>query len=213
MKDYEVAIRFTKEFYDQNKPFIEGLVKRAGKPVLIEMWDQRFFYFVLKFEFNFIDSLDKASALSTVQIDVENAERYDITYVDQTAARSGPSSSTARPPAPSSAASTAAREAAHGERERQSAHAAGMAVARPRYGSSRLSDKHVPFAEKLAEKLKDVRVDIDDREETVGKKVRDAGQGMGTIRGHHRRRRDEQRQIAGRRPRRSPSPTSRRRST
>ena len=83
LKDYEVAIRFTREFYENNKEFIEGLVKRAGKPVVIEMWDQRFFYFVLKFEFNFIDSLDKASAFSTVQIDVENAERYDITYVDQ----------------------------------------------------------------------------------------------------------------------------------
>ena len=42
------------------------------------MWDTRFFYFVLKFEFNFVDALAKASALSTVQIDVENAERYDI---------------------------------------------------------------------------------------------------------------------------------------
>ena len=31
------------------------------KPVLIEMWDERFFYFVLKFEFNFVDTLDKAS--------------------------------------------------------------------------------------------------------------------------------------------------------
>ncbi len=53
-----------------------------NKPVLIELWDQRFFYFVLKFEFNYIDAMDKASALSTVQIDVENAERYGIKYID-----------------------------------------------------------------------------------------------------------------------------------
>jgi len=83
-RDYEVAIRFTREFYDDtaNKEFIEELVRIAGKPVLIERWDQRFFYFVLKFEFNFVDALGKASALSTVQIDVENAERYGIKYVD-----------------------------------------------------------------------------------------------------------------------------------
>jgi len=81
--DYEVAIRFTKDFYNENKQFIEGLVDIVQKPVLIEMWDDRFFYFVLKFEFNFVDTLDKASALSTVQIDVENAERYDIAYVDE----------------------------------------------------------------------------------------------------------------------------------
>ena len=38
---------------------------------------------MLKFEFNFVDALDKAAALSTVQIDVENAQRYDITYYDE----------------------------------------------------------------------------------------------------------------------------------
>jgi len=82
LDDYEVAIRFTKEFRDEKREFIEGLVGIVNKPVLIEMWEERFFYFVLKFEFNFVDALDKASALSTVQIDVENAERYDINYTD-----------------------------------------------------------------------------------------------------------------------------------
>ncbi|KQC13185.1 MAG: threonine--tRNA ligase, partial [Methanosaeta sp. SDB] len=82
LDDYEVAIRFTREFYDENREFVEGLVRIVNKPVLIEMWEERFFYFVLKFEFNFVDALDKASALSTVQIDVENAERYDINYTD-----------------------------------------------------------------------------------------------------------------------------------
>jgi len=81
-EDYEVAIRFTRDFYDAHRDFITELVRIAGKPVLIELWDQRFFYFVLKFEFNFIDALGKASALSTVQIDVENAARYGIRYID-----------------------------------------------------------------------------------------------------------------------------------
>ncbi len=81
--DYEVAIRFTRDFYEENKEFIKELVKLVNRPVLIQMWDERFFYFVLKFEFNFVDSLDKAAALSTVQIDVENAERYGITYYDE----------------------------------------------------------------------------------------------------------------------------------
>ncbi|MEM2587229.1 MAG: threonine--tRNA ligase, partial [Candidatus Bathyarchaeia archaeon] len=81
--DYELAIRFTKDFYEENKDFIVSLVKIFGKPALAEMWDERFFYFVLKWEFNFVDNLDKASALSTDQIDIENAERYGITYVDE----------------------------------------------------------------------------------------------------------------------------------
>ncbi|MFQ6121167.1 MAG: threonine--tRNA ligase, partial [Methanosarcinales archaeon] len=83
LEDYEVAIRFTRDFYEENKEFIHNLQNKVNKPVLIEMWDSRFFYFVLKFEFNYIDALDKASALSTVQIDVENAERYGINYIDE----------------------------------------------------------------------------------------------------------------------------------
>ncbi len=79
--DLEFAIRVTKEFYDENKDFVMGLVKRWNRPALVEMWNDRFFYFVFKYEWNFVDCLDKASALNTDQIDVENAERYGITYV------------------------------------------------------------------------------------------------------------------------------------
>ncbi|MEM0049659.1 MAG: threonine--tRNA ligase [Candidatus Bathyarchaeia archaeon] len=88
--DYEMAIRFTKNFYESNRDFIVSLVKIFGKPALVEMWEERFFYFVLKWEFNFIDNLDKASALSTDQIDVENAERYGIYYVDERGERKTP---------------------------------------------------------------------------------------------------------------------------
>jgi len=82
-KDYEAAVRFTRDFWEEHRDFIVELAKIIGKPILIEMWDQRFFYFILKFEFNFVDNLDKAAALSTVQIDVENAERFGITYYDE----------------------------------------------------------------------------------------------------------------------------------
>ena len=81
--DHEVAIRFVKEFFNNNKELAINLAKIAKKPILLELWDEKYFYFVMKFEFNVIDSMDKASALSTVQIDVENAERFDISYTDE----------------------------------------------------------------------------------------------------------------------------------
>jgi threonyl-tRNA synthetase len=81
--DSEVALRFVKEYYEKNKNFAKELAQLAGKPILIELWDEKYFYFVTKFEFNIIDSMNKASALSTVQIDVENAERFNITYADE----------------------------------------------------------------------------------------------------------------------------------
>ena len=46
--DYEMAIRFTEDFYNENKSLIEELVRKNGRPVLVETWKERFFYFVLK---------------------------------------------------------------------------------------------------------------------------------------------------------------------
>ncbi|MDQ4050732.1 MAG: threonine--tRNA ligase, partial [Thermoproteota archaeon] len=81
INDVEMAIRFTEDFYSENKEFVTELINRFGKPVLVETWKERFFYFTLKWEFNFIDGLGKASALSTDQIDVENGARYNVEFV------------------------------------------------------------------------------------------------------------------------------------
>jgi threonyl-tRNA synthetase len=81
--DIEMALRTTKDFFEEHKDFIVDLVKKLGKPILIEMWDERIFYFILKFEFNFVDLSEKASALSTDQIDIENGKRYNITFADK----------------------------------------------------------------------------------------------------------------------------------
>jgi threonyl-tRNA synthetase len=58
--DYELAIRFTKDFYINNKPIIVSLVENFDKPALVEIWDEKIFYFVLKWEFNFFAILEKA---------------------------------------------------------------------------------------------------------------------------------------------------------
>jgi threonyl-tRNA synthetase len=82
-EDLEMAIRFTEDFYIDNKDFIKQISLKIKKPILVEMWKEKFFYFILKWEFNYIDNLGKASALSTDQIDVENALRYGITFIDE----------------------------------------------------------------------------------------------------------------------------------
>ena len=87
---YEAGIRIVRDFFEANRDFYVALAQKMGKPVLLELWRERFFYFVTKFEFNVIDAFDKAAALSTVQIDVENAERFDIKYTDATGARNHP---------------------------------------------------------------------------------------------------------------------------
>ncbi len=88
--DFEVAFRCQTDFFEENREWYVSFVKRVGKPILLELFDKRYAYFITKFEFNFIDSKSKATALSTVQIDVENAETYDITYVDEDGSKKRP---------------------------------------------------------------------------------------------------------------------------
>src|SRR3972149_5810804 len=174
LPDYEVAIRFTRDFYEENRDFIVNLVKTVNKPVLIELWDQRFFYFVLKFEFNYVDAMDKASALSTVQIDVENAERYGIKYIDSNGAEKRPFILHCSPSGAIERCIYALLEKAYMNSE------AGMVPMFPVWLSPTqvriipVTEKHTGYAEKVGGEL-GCRVDIDDREETVGKKIRDAG--------------------------------------
>lgn len=174
LDDYEVAIRFTQDFYEENKEFVKSLVDIVKKPVLIEMWDERFFYFVLKFEFNFVDALDKASALSTVQIDVENAERYDITYTDTDGSLRRPVILHCSPSGAIERLMYALLEKAHYQAE-----AGKVPMFLPWLSPTQvriipIAERHIARAEEVAQSLK-FRTDVDDRDETVGRKIRDAG--------------------------------------
>ncbi|WP_455143192.1 threonine--tRNA ligase [Candidatus Hodarchaeum mangrovi] len=86
MKDiditFETAFRMTYDFYEENHDWIKAMVQSLNKPVLLELFNIRYAYFILKFEFNVVDAQKKAAALSTVQIDVENAERFNIKYIN-----------------------------------------------------------------------------------------------------------------------------------
>ncbi|MHA1215404.1 MAG: threonine--tRNA ligase [Candidatus Hodarchaeales archaeon] len=88
--DFETAFRMTTKFYEENENWILEMIKRLGKPVLLELFSSRYAYFILKFEFNVVDTQLKAAALSTVQIDVENSERFDIKYVNEKGQNSFP---------------------------------------------------------------------------------------------------------------------------
>ena len=172
--DYEVAIRFTRDFYNQNREFIEGLVDIVKKPVLIEMWDERFFYFVLKFEFNFVDTLDKASALSTVQIDVENSERYDMSYVDEAGERQRPILLHCSPSGAIERVMYALLEKAARLSEEGKLPMLETWLSPTQVRIIPVAERHQARALQIASEL-GLRTDIDDRDETVGKKIRDAG--------------------------------------
>mgnify|MGYP003977099529 FL=1 len=174
--DYDMAIRFTEDFYNENKSSIEELVKKHGKPVLVEMWKEKFFYFVLKWEFNFIDNLGKASALSTDQIDTENGERYGIEFVDENNKKQHPiilhnSPSGAIERIIYALLEKAAKDSKEGRKPQFP-----LWLAPTQVRIIPLKDEFNDFSNDLFEKItsNDVRVDIDDRNESIGKRIREA---------------------------------------
>ena len=174
--DYEMAIRFTEEFYNENKDLITELVKKIGKPVLVEMWKERFFYFVLKWEFNYIDSFGKASALSTDQIDVENGNRYGIEFVDEQNKTKNPiilhnSPSGAIERIMYVLLEKAAKDAKEGRKPQLP-----LWLAPTQVRIIPLKDEFLDFSKDIATKLseKNIRVDIDDRNDSIGKRIREA---------------------------------------
>jgi threonyl-tRNA synthetase len=174
--DYELAIRFTKDFYEDNKDFILSLVKLFNKPVLVEMWEERFFYFVLKWEFNFIDNLNKASALSTDQIDIENAKRYDMTYVDEKGEKQYPLVLHCSPSGGIERGVYALLEKAHRDSLKGKAPILPLWLSPTQVRVISVSERFLDDAEKLMNKIasQNIRVDVDDRPLSLGKRVRAA---------------------------------------
>ena len=174
--DYEMAIRFTEDFYSENKSLIEELVRKNGKPVLVETWKERFFYFVLKWEFNFVDNLGKASALSTDQIDVENGKRYNIEYINE---NNKPQNPIILHNSPSGAVERviyallekAAKDTKEGRKPQFP-----LWLAPTQVRIIPVKPEFLDYCEKIADKVSsfDIRVDVDDRNESVGKSIRDA---------------------------------------
>lgn len=175
-EDYELAVRFTRDFYEENKDFILSLVKLINKPALVEMWKGRFFYFTLKWEFNFVDNLDKASALSTDQIDIENAERYGITYVDEKGEKRYPLVLHCCPSGAIERGVYAMLEKAYREHQKGNVSILPLWLSPTQVRIVPVSERFFKDAEKLMDEIggHNIRVDLDDRLITMQKKVREA---------------------------------------
>jgi threonyl-tRNA synthetase len=174
--DYEIGIRFTRGFYEENRDFIADLAKVFGKPMLAEVWSERFFYFVLKWDLNFVDNQDKAAALSTDQIDVENAERYGITYVDEKGEKRYPLILHCSPSGAIERDIYALLEKAYREQMAGKAPMLPLWLSPTQMRLIPISDKYMDKVEELAGQIAShcIRVDIDDSASTLQKKVREA---------------------------------------
>ncbi len=173
--DYIVAFRVVKEFYLQHKHFIARLLEKIKKPALIELLPERKHYWVMKHEFQMIDSVGGNGQLSTVQLDLEDSERYGIFYVDEDGKKRGCIILHSSMGSIERWMYAMLEEAAKQQK-------AGKAPSLPLWLSPTqvrlipVSGEHLRFCLEIAKDIekKWVRVDVDDRNETVAKKVRDA---------------------------------------
>ncbi len=172
----EFALRFVKDVFEENRDFAVDLVKEWGRPALVELWEKRFFYFVIKYELNFIDALDKAAALTTDQLDIENGERYGITYVDRDNRKKHPLILHCSPSGAIERVMYALLEKAYMEQKAGKSPVLPIWLSPTQVRLCPLNDSFVGYAETLADKLgkQNIRVDVDDRTAPVQKKIRDA---------------------------------------
>jgi threonyl-tRNA synthetase len=172
--DFELAIRMVKDFWEENMDLVKDLVKEHGKPVLIEMWRERFFYFMIKWDMNFVDNLDKASALATDQIDVENGERYDIKYMDEDGVQKHPLILHCSPSGAIERDIYGLLEKAAFDMKKGIKPSLPLWLAPTQVRVIPVTHEYTKLSEEIKDKFSRVRVDIDNRDETVGKKIRDA---------------------------------------
>ncbi|MCK4429546.1 MAG: threonine--tRNA ligase [Candidatus Aenigmarchaeota archaeon] len=174
--DFEFAIRIVKDFYEKNKEFVHTLVKKMGKPALVEIWEDKFFYFVFKYEWNFVDALDKAATLTTDQFDVDNAETYDINYIDKEGKKQHPVILHLSPSGAIERVMYALLERACIEQKEGKHPVFPLWLSPTQIRLCPVSDSYIKFSNELADKLEkeNIRVEIDDKTESVQKKIREA---------------------------------------
>jgi threonyl-tRNA synthetase len=174
--DIEMAIRFTETCLQENKDMIIELARKFDRPVLVELWKERFFYFILKWEFNFIDNQGKASALSTDQIDIENSKRYNITFVDEDGSRKYPVILHNSPSGAIERVIYALLEKAAKSSKTGDKPTLPLWLSPTQMRLIPVTSNHTAYCKEIADALSKryIRVDLDDRDESVGKKIRDA---------------------------------------
>jgi threonyl-tRNA synthetase len=182
-----VIFRATKEFFEDNKEWIINLVKTEKEPALLELWEERYYYFILKFERPVLSAQNKSATLSTNQIDVESSlefmvdnegkkrQKYDIHFTDTDGQKKYPIILHNSPTGGLERVIWGLLETAIRNSDKiVPGFKTWLSPIQVRVLT--VSDQQNEYAENILNLLnrKGYRADFDDREETLGKKIRQA---------------------------------------
>ena len=174
-RDYVSVYNITESFLNSHKDYVMQLVKREGKPALLNFVPEGIYYWVLNIEYHIIDELQRPREIATFQIDIGNAKRFEISFVDDRGQKVFP---------------TIIHTAIIGSIERYlftildhcaSMEAGGTKPSLPLWLAPTqvrlipVKPDFVEFATTIAEELNAIRIrtDIDDRDESLDKRVRE----------------------------------------
>jgi threonyl-tRNA synthetase len=175
-REYVSLYNTTRSFFEANKDSFMELVKVEKKPILLNFVPEGLYYWVLNVEYNIIDDLDRPREIGTFQIDIGNAKRFGIAYTDEKGEKQFP---------------VIIHTAVIGGLERYLFTLLDSAVRLERQGKkpmlpiwiSPVQVRIIPVARQfvkqgmqLLETLEKagIRADLDDRDDTMQSKVRDA---------------------------------------
>ncbi len=166
---YHFIFRVTRKFYKQNKEWIKSLVEEIERPALLEILEERKHYWVAKCDLAALDALGRPLENPTVQIDVESADRFDISYYEEEEEFSPPILHTS-PTGSIERVLCAILESVADDDKPQ--FPIWLSPTQVRFVP--VGEEHVEDCEDLVQELEScgIRADIDDRDRTVGKRIR-----------------------------------------
>ena len=175
-RDYVSVYNITSSFLDANKEYVMKLVKREGKPALLNFVPEGIYYWVLNIEYHIIDELERPREIATFQIDIGNAKRFGISYVNERSEKEFPPIiHTAVIGSVERYLFTVLDQCARTEAKHEKP-SLPLWLSPTQVRVIPLRPEFVGFATETANQLAahKVRADVDDRDESVDKRVRDA---------------------------------------
>jgi threonyl-tRNA synthetase len=165
---YAVVFRVVESFYNEHKERIVELLKYSNRPAYIELLSDMKHYWVIKHEFQGIDSVGGNLQLSSVQLDIKDGKVYGIEYVDEQNKKQG----------------CIICHSSIGSIERwmyivleevlkKEKPSFPLWLSPSQVRLIPVSEKHLDFCKSL--QFDNVRVDIDDSKDSLGKKIAKAG--------------------------------------
>lgn len=179
-RHYYAVYNVTRDFWEEKRDMLVELIRRDGRPALVTVYPAGIYYWVVNVEYHIVDSAGRPREIATFQFDVGNAKRFGIRYVDE--------NNQERHPVIIHTAligsveryiymvfDTAIRDEKNGKTPSIPVWMAPIQVrlipVNPR------DEEIMKLVEETASLLEEnmVRVDIDDRDISLGRRIRDAG--------------------------------------